>query len=299
MSEIFHYCGHIISKDESGRFPKSNELDVQHSIDRLLQNIDIASCYGSLAAGADILIAERMLHKGASLHVILPFDKMAFIDFSVQSSGDQWTSRFNTLLDRSSSITQIFYNRPESDIVSYALCTEIALGLSLFEGTIKGDVFPNYPQQLTIWDKQKTNGPAGTYPDMLRANKLQLKIRFISSIKPINANRFNEQTNITFQSLNIAIYDRTNYTKILMIKDVGALEKYLDKHSDRTDLSIDLDRDIYGLDEQINKMHISDRALGHITFHCYIDQNFYNRESFLFLLLKIKKMNNVMGIIYE
>ena len=297
MSEIFHYCGHIISSDELGRFPQSNEAKVQQALDSYFKQLEIMSCYGSLASGSDILLAEAMLKKGANLHVVLPFDKNDFIDLSVTSSGAQWEQRFAFLISQATSITQVFYQKPEDKNLSFALCTEIAMGLGLLEATEKHELFPLIakqfplkPEQITVWDQQKTSDPAGTYPDMLRWSVLGLESTYISSKSPIEINQFKDKNKDGIQPLDLVIYNESDSGKNTPIRTIEALITKLNNHPLNIDGVIDLNRDVFGQIDTTDKSVITNRALGHVVFHCYAKRDFFNRTLFLSSLLKMRNL---------
>ncbi len=62
--------------------------------------------YGSLASGADILIAEAALAAGCDLHVVLPFPVERFVETAVAvgDGAERWGERFRICLNRSTSL---------------------------------------------------------------------------------------------------------------------------------------------------------------------------------------------------
>ncbi|AHE52390.1 TRAFs-binding domain-containing protein [Sphingomonas sanxanigenens] len=86
-----HYTGHLaLSLPEAEIVPR---------IDRILAAEGIGFGYGALAAGADIIVAERLLARGAELNLILPLDVAGFVERSVRPHGEQWVRRFDRALD--------------------------------------------------------------------------------------------------------------------------------------------------------------------------------------------------------
>jgi hypothetical protein len=63
--------------------------------------------YGALAAGADILIAEALVERGAELHLVLPLSFRAFRAQSVEPFGAAWLPRFDRLLEQAASVIPI------------------------------------------------------------------------------------------------------------------------------------------------------------------------------------------------
>ena len=56
----------------TGRFPAAPIRSVRAEVDAYLIERDVGFGYGSLASGADIIVAEALLARGAELHVTLP-----------------------------------------------------------------------------------------------------------------------------------------------------------------------------------------------------------------------------------
>jgi hypothetical protein len=82
---VMHYSGHRIGY----RFPEMEEARARGEIAERLRKREVGFGYGSLAAGADILFAEELLHSGAELNVTLPFDLEEFRQISVAPAGGQ------------------------------------------------------------------------------------------------------------------------------------------------------------------------------------------------------------------
>ena len=286
MNEIYHYCGHMISSDDVGRFPRSYEAKVYREIKNHFSKVKIESCYGSLASGADILFAEAMLERGSQLHIVLPFDKLEFIKSSVAPSGSLWTQRFESIIQQAKTMTQVFFSKPKNENTSYALCTEIALGLCLLEYKKKEKENLLFPQQITLWDRQKTQSIAGTYPDMLRAQALGIETNYVSSQPPFELAKFQEIADTKIQPLSVCVYDKLTKECIEKMENIDTLINHFNKKEQYMKHSIDLDRDIFGEGDNICEAAISDRAIGHIMFHCIAKQNVSDRDDFINILIK-------------
>lgn len=94
-----HFAGHmgIVASGAS-------ERELVEATDAVLAAHSIGFGWGALAAGSDIVIAERLLAAGGELHVVLPCPVEAFAAQSVAPAGSQWLSRFRALLDRAASL---------------------------------------------------------------------------------------------------------------------------------------------------------------------------------------------------
>ncbi|HLY46082.1 MAG TPA: tetratricopeptide repeat-containing protein [Stellaceae bacterium] len=160
---VVHYCGHIIAAPgQSGRFPAAAEQRVRDEIERRLAAMDIGFAYGSLAAGADIIVAEAVLARGASLHVVLPFDRREFVAQSVRPSGAGWTGRFERCLAAATSVRYATRDRYLGDDQLFAYCSQLAMGLAL----LRARFLATAAEQLAVWDGEAPAGPAGTAVDV-------------------------------------------------------------------------------------------------------------------------------------
>lgn len=97
-------------------------------VEALMDEIRPGFVYGALAAGADIVVAELAVARGAELHLILPASIDAFRARSVMPYGGDWAARFDRLLELAVEIEAPV----EQDRVSRAdviLSEDIAMGL--------------------------------------------------------------------------------------------------------------------------------------------------------------------------
>lgn len=94
-----HYAGHMgLAAGGAG------ETQLAIALDRLLPGLGIGFAWGALAAGADIVIAERLLAAGAELHAVLPCPVDQFEAQSVAPAGPEWTGRFRAVLATAASL---------------------------------------------------------------------------------------------------------------------------------------------------------------------------------------------------
>lgn len=94
-----HFAGHmgVAAGGES-------EAALHNALDELLARQPIGFAWGALAAGADIVIAERLLAQGTALHVVLPCPVSDFIAQSVAPAGHAWVERCTAVLDAAASL---------------------------------------------------------------------------------------------------------------------------------------------------------------------------------------------------
>jgi hypothetical protein len=119
-----HFGGHMSFTADADR------SEVVERIAALLEQEKIGFGFGALAAGADIIVAEALLERGAEFHVVIPGGIEGFVKRSVAPYGGGWTARFEAALARAESIRSI---RPSiaPDETLLALGDEIAMGMTL------------------------------------------------------------------------------------------------------------------------------------------------------------------------
>jgi class 3 adenylate cyclase len=160
---VLHYSGHMIAKpDMPGRFPADQEGRVREEIEQRLQAANIGFAYGSLAAGADILFAEALLERGVKLHVVLPFDRLEFIEESVLPSGAKWVKRYKDCLAGAATVRYATKDRYLGDDQLFAYCSQLAMGLAL----LRARHLATEAEQIVIWDGEPPTGLAGTAVDV-------------------------------------------------------------------------------------------------------------------------------------
>jgi class 3 adenylate cyclase len=153
---VLHFCGHIFQADEAAEARLSRQID--DALDRLGANVG----YGALAAGADILIAERILERGGELHVVLPFRQSDFVSTSVAPAGAGWVERFDRCLSRASSTRSSTEMPYVGDHRQFSYGARVAMGLSALRAAHQS----THAVQLAVWDGADRGLPAGTAVDV-------------------------------------------------------------------------------------------------------------------------------------
>lgn len=115
-----HFAGHM-------RLPEDTAA-LSDTIDALLAEERIGFAYGALAAGADLLIAERLLARGAELHAVLPGGIDAFVERSVRPHGEHWVERFERALDAAASVQEMGEASSAAFMPSIRLADLVAMG---------------------------------------------------------------------------------------------------------------------------------------------------------------------------
>ncbi len=163
---VVHFLGHIIAPPgKRGRFPAREEARVAAAIETRIAGAGIGFGYGSLAAGADILFAEALLRHGASLNIVLPFDRREFVEVSVRPSGARWVERFEACIaaaEREGSLRFATEDRYLGDEALFGYCSQLAMGLAI----LRSQHLSSEVEQIAVWDGAPSEGPAGTGADV-------------------------------------------------------------------------------------------------------------------------------------
>lgn len=156
---VAHFTGHRVSDEGvAGRFPAVEEARVAAELRAALARHDVGFGYGALASGADLLVAEALLDRGAELHVVLPVPKDDFVALSVAPSGEAWVRRFEACLARASSVTEATADPLMGHEWIFAYGSYLAMGLA----ALRARFLDAEALQLAVWDGEDAGGVAGT-----------------------------------------------------------------------------------------------------------------------------------------
>ena len=181
---VIHYTGHIIAPEgAAGRFPALSEARVAADIRRELVRRDVGYGYGSLACGADTLIVEALLERGAEVDVVLPFETQTFVKKSVTVGGANWAERFENCLKQ---VRLIHATEGEyvGDPEVFAYASRLAMGSAI----LRARQLSSEPIQLAVWDGRETRAKAGSFADIQAWQAQGLKTVTISSDGNLGAN---------------------------------------------------------------------------------------------------------------
>ncbi|MEM1133724.1 MAG: adenylate/guanylate cyclase domain-containing protein [Pseudomonadota bacterium] len=126
------FCGHMFNAGSTA------EIALKERVEDVLNRLDIAIGFGPLACGADIVIAEALLARGAELHVVLPFAEEDFIAESVLSGGSEWLERYKTCRENAASFNLATASTYVGDDNQFAYNTLYAMGLASLRATERG-----------------------------------------------------------------------------------------------------------------------------------------------------------------
>jgi adenylate cyclase len=154
---VAYYCGHRMARAGSdGAFVAHAEPSVARAIADTLDALDISVVFGSLASGADILVAETALARGAELHIVFPFGPRRFKAEAVTPSGGEWERRFDAAVRRATSV-EVLPGEVEATVTAYATSSRRAMDRAVLRARMLG----SEPVQIAVWDgKTVTDGSA-------------------------------------------------------------------------------------------------------------------------------------------
>ena len=151
------FCGHIFCPDPDV------EARLAREIDAAIAARDIGIGYGAPAAGADILIAERILAADGELNLVLPFCEADFIDSSIRPAGEAWLDRYERVKARAVALSYATRADHVGDPSQFAYGADVAMGLA----RVRAAHLRAHAVQLAVWDG-KPGGIAGTGRDVRR-----------------------------------------------------------------------------------------------------------------------------------
>jgi tetratricopeptide (TPR) repeat protein len=124
-----HFGGHM---SFDAKVIRREHLD--EKIAAVLEEENVGFGYGALAAGADIIIAEALLERGAELHAVLPGGAEAFAAVSVDPFGKAWRRRFDAVLAMAETIRPVRPLGARPGPAMIGLADEVAMGAALMNG---------------------------------------------------------------------------------------------------------------------------------------------------------------------
>ena len=124
-----HFGGHMSFDPKVFRREHLDE-----KIAAVLEEESVGFGFGALAAGADIIIAEALLERGAELHAILPGGVEAFASVSVDPFGKAWRRRFDAVLGLAETVRPVRPLGAAPDAAMIGLADEVAMGAALING---------------------------------------------------------------------------------------------------------------------------------------------------------------------
>ncbi len=170
---VVHFAGHRLDPLDATtrRFPAEEEARVAAEVAEVLRARRMGIGFGSLASGADIIIAEQLAAAGGEVHVVLPFAAEEFIATSVADAGPRWVERFTRRVEEATSVRLASDGQFLGDPAMFDFGSQVAMG----EAVNRAAALATEAEQLAVWDGRPA-GPddvTGTAVDVARWRSLQ------------------------------------------------------------------------------------------------------------------------------
>lgn len=159
-SPVVVYCGHMFNSGSA------EEPLLAGRIAEALDRLDAGAGFGPLACGADLLIAEALLARGAALHVVLPFAEEDFIAESVLCGGEDWLPRYHACRDAAASLHFATPGAYVGDDNQFAYNTQFAMGLAALKAEARGTRAVQVAVVSNKFRSLSRTGLAGTVADI-------------------------------------------------------------------------------------------------------------------------------------
>ncbi|MDH5763153.1 MAG: TRAFs-binding domain-containing protein [Nitrospinota bacterium] len=174
MGQTIHGMG------KSPGIDPADEPMLREQIRNLLEQYNIKIAFGSLACGADLMVAEEILNQNGELNVILPFSREEFKRTSVSPAGPAWEAKFDRALKRAASVYQIVEDAYTGYDLLYEACSLQIMGLA----SLRSQTLGSQAYQIAVWNGQPSASPGGTAAAMQRWEGLGQKNLIIQVPEP-------------------------------------------------------------------------------------------------------------------
>jgi class 3 adenylate cyclase/tetratricopeptide (TPR) repeat protein len=180
---VITYTGQMVHGiGKSPGIDPADEEAIRIHITALLDQHQVRVAYGSLACGADIMVAEAVLETQGELNIILPFGREEFKKISVAPGGESWERRYEAILSRASSVTQIVDEAITGHELLFEACSRQGMGLA----HLRSQTLGSRAYQIAVWNQLNVDNPAGTSGAMRRWNDLGMENLIVPVPPPRN-----------------------------------------------------------------------------------------------------------------
>lgn len=119
-----HFAGHLAVADDA---------DLRARIDAALDEARIGFAWGALAGGADLIVSEAVLARGAELHLVLPAPPAVFRADSAAPLGGDWPARFDAVLVQAATVSVVEAGLAATTMLHIRLAAEAAMGRAVMK----------------------------------------------------------------------------------------------------------------------------------------------------------------------
>lgn len=154
------YCGHMFNAGSA------EEPALAARVAAALDAVGAGVGFGPLACGADLLIAEALIARGAELNVVLPFAEDDFIAESVLCGGAEWMARYRACRDAAASLHFATPGAYVGDDNQFAYNSQLAMGLAALRAEALGCDAVQIAVVSDAFRSLSKTGLAGTVADI-------------------------------------------------------------------------------------------------------------------------------------
>jgi tetratricopeptide (TPR) repeat protein len=140
-----HFAGHLAVVDDPG---------LRRRVEATLESERIGFAWGALAGGADLIIAEAVLARGAELHLVLPAPPAVFRAESAAPLGGDWPARFDEVLALAAGVSVVEPGVATTTMLHIRLAAEVAMGRAV----MKAASLASEAVQLLVMDPGAATG---------------------------------------------------------------------------------------------------------------------------------------------
>ncbi len=161
LPRVLVFTGHMIDHPNRSvpRFPSQLEAAVRRVIEQRLDRLDAQIGYASAACGGDLLFLEALLKRRGEIHIVLPFEKEAFVAESVDFPPDgNWAHRFDDLFCQAAGVVMASESRFRGGGISFEYANLLLGGLAC----IRANQLETEAVLVALWDGTSGDGPGGT-----------------------------------------------------------------------------------------------------------------------------------------
>jgi class 3 adenylate cyclase len=165
-ADVVAFAGHMIDvpSRRTPRFPASLVPDVKRALCEAIAHLRAPVIYTSAACGADLLLIEAALERGAEVNVVLPFDRDDFVRTSVAIAGDEWVRRFDVALARANRVIMATEEGYLGDDALFAHAAMLVEGLAM----LRAGQLQASPRLLCLVDPAEAARVGGTRESLER-----------------------------------------------------------------------------------------------------------------------------------
>ncbi|MBM3458874.1 MAG: DUF4071 domain-containing protein, partial [Armatimonadetes bacterium] len=179
LPRVAVFTGHMVDRPDrpTPRFPSELEPVVARALRQRLLELEVGEGYASAACGSDLLFLETLQDLGAQTHVVLPYEREAFLRESVLTSGDDtWRLRFDLALSRAGShVTTVAPSAVPADGLAYEYANRVLHGLASLRATeLSTDLVG-----IAVWDGQRGDLLGGTEATIRWWKKRGLRVEVV------------------------------------------------------------------------------------------------------------------------